>query len=100
MTSPLSLVARPDHSCHDGHMDATVVLGKQGRLVLPAAVRAHLGLDAGDELHLCARDGQIVLSPRRDAVAALQALTAGRRGGRSVVDELLEERRREVEAEG
>lgn len=80
-------------------MDATVVMGQQGRIVVPRAVRDLLGLQSGDELHLCVRDGQLVLSPRHDPVAALQALTVGVRGGRSLVDELLEERRREVAAE-
>ena len=58
-----------------------------------------LGLQPGVELNLCVRDGQLVLSPRKDAVAALQSLTIGLRGGRSVLDELLEDRRREAAAE-
>ncbi|MBC3763457.1 AbrB/MazE/SpoVT family DNA-binding domain-containing protein, partial [Quadrisphaera sp. RL12-1S] len=33
-------------------MDATLVLGQQGRLVIPAEVRSALGLSAGDRLHL------------------------------------------------
>lgn len=80
-------------------MDATVVLGKQGRLVIPAALRAELGLAAGDQLHLCVRDGHLVLSRRSTAIAALQALGAKARTGSSIVDELLEERRREAAAE-
>lgn len=80
-------------------MDATVVMGRQGRIVVPRAVRELLGLQPGDELHLCVRDGHLVLSPRNDAVAALQAFAAPARTGRSLVDELLEERRREAAAE-
>jgi antitoxin PrlF len=33
-------------------MDATIVLGQQGRLVIPAEVRTALGLAPGDRLHL------------------------------------------------
>ena len=33
-------------------MDATVVMGQQGRLVIPAEVRAMLGLVPGDRLQL------------------------------------------------
>lgn len=80
-------------------MDATVVMGQQGRLVVPRAVRDLLGLEPGDRLHLVVRDGQVVLSPMRDAVAALQAYASSARAGRSLVDELLEERRREAAAE-
>ncbi|WP_222438016.1 AbrB/MazE/SpoVT family DNA-binding domain-containing protein, partial [Quadrisphaera oryzae] len=46
------LMTRQNSSCHHERMDATLVLGQQGRLVIPAEVRSALGLSAGDRLHL------------------------------------------------
>jgi AbrB family looped-hinge helix DNA binding protein len=74
-------------------MDATVVLGRQGRLVIPAEVRAALGLEPGDRLHLSARGSRLVLERQSDAVAELQRLAHDVPRTRSFVDELLEERR-------
>lgn len=62
-------------------------------MVIPAAVRAALGLEAGDELRLRVEGGRIVIERPTDAVAALQALTAHIPRGHSLVDELLAERR-------
>ena len=74
-------------------MDATLVLGKQGRLVIPADVRAALGLIPGDRLHLHLSGPRLVLERQQDAVAELRQLGAGLPEGRSLVDELLAERR-------
>jgi AbrB family looped-hinge helix DNA binding protein len=32
-------------------MDATIVMGKHGRIVIPAEIRGQLGLASGDQLH-------------------------------------------------
>ena len=74
-------------------MDATVVLGRQGRLVSPAEVRAALGLQPGDRLHLHARGSRLVLERRADALDELRALAAQVPPARSFVEELLAERR-------
>jgi len=74
-------------------MDATVVLGQQGRLVIPAEVRAALGLAPGDRLHLRLTGAQMVLERPRDAVAELRGLAAPVPRTRSLVDELLADRR-------
>lgn len=74
-------------------MDATVVLGAQGRLVLPAQVRAALGLQSGDPLHLSVVGQRVVLQRPSDAVVELRSLGSGVAAGRSLVDELLAERR-------
>ena len=74
-------------------MDATVVLGQQGRLVIPAEVRAALGLSPGDELHLQLRGTSIVLDRPQDAIDELRRLGDGIPRTRSLVDELLAERR-------
>ncbi len=80
-------------------MDATVVLGKQGRLVIPAGVREALGFAPGDRLHLQVRGSQLVLERPTDAVSALRGLAADVPRSRSLVDELLAERRREAATE-
>ena len=80
-------------------MDATVVLGQQGRLVIPAEVRVALGLLAGDQLHLHVAGARLVLERPQDAVAELRALAKDVPGTRSFVDELLAERRLAAAAE-
>ncbi|HVE98986.1 MAG TPA: AbrB/MazE/SpoVT family DNA-binding domain-containing protein [Mycobacteriales bacterium] len=80
-------------------MDATVVMGQQGRVVIPAAVRAELELEPGTELRLRVEGGRVVLERPTDAIAALKALGARIPAGRSLVDELIEERRAEAARE-
>lgn len=74
-------------------MDATLVLGKQGRLVIPAEVRAALGLAPGDQLHLHVSGQRLVIERQQDAAAALRGLASNVPKSRSLVDELLAERR-------
>ncbi len=74
-------------------MDATLVLGQQGRLVIPAAVRAALGLAPGDRIHLHVAGSRLVLERQQDAVDELRALAKDVPRARSFVDELLAERR-------
>jgi antitoxin PrlF len=74
-------------------MDATVVLGQQGRLVIPAEVRAALRLAPGDRLHLHLTGSRLVLERQQDAVAELRALAPDLPKSRSLVEELLAERR-------
>jgi antitoxin PrlF len=74
-------------------MNATVVLGQQGRLVIPAEVRAALGLAPGDRLHLHLSGPRLVLERQQDAVAELRQIAAKVPKSRSLVDELLAERR-------
>lgn len=74
-------------------MDATSVLGQQGRLVIPAEVRAALRLVPGDRIHLHVAGARVVLQRRQDAVAELRGLAASVPKTRSLVDELLAERR-------
>ena len=74
-------------------MDATLVLGQQGRLVIPAEIRAALGLAPGDRLHVHLAGRQLVLERQQDAVTELRGLAAGVPPTRSLVQELLAERR-------
>jgi AbrB family looped-hinge helix DNA binding protein len=74
-------------------MDATLVLGQQGRLVIPVEVRAALGLEPGDRLHLHVTGQRLVLERQKDAAAELRGLAASVPPTRSLVEELLAERR-------
>lgn len=78
---------------HNVHMDATLVLGQQGRIVIPAEVRAALGLTPGDRLHLHLAGGRLVLERPQDALSELRRLGRTVPQARSLVDELLAERR-------
>lgn len=78
---------------HDFGMDATVVLGQQGRLVIPVEVRAALGLAPGDRLHLQLTGGRLVLQRPEDALSELRRLGTPVPRERSLVEELLADRR-------
>ncbi len=79
--------------CHATAMDATLVLGRQGRLVIPAEVRTALGLAPGDRLHLHVSGQRLVLERQQDAAAELRGLATSIPRSRSLVEELLAERR-------
>ena len=81
---------------HTTPINATLILGRQGRIVIPAEIRSALGLTPGDRLHLHVAGRRLVLERSEDAVAALRGFADKVPSNRSLVDELLEERRREV----
>jgi AbrB family looped-hinge helix DNA binding protein len=75
-------------------------LSEGGRIVIPAEYRKALGLDAGDEVFLQLQDGEIRIYTLAQAVRRAQELV--RRyvpEGRSLVDELIAERRLEAQRE-
>jgi antitoxin PrlF len=80
-------------------MDATLTMGQQGRLVIPAEIRSALGLAPGDQLHLHVAGARLVLQRQEDAVSELRALGRELPTPRSLVDELLAERRLAAAAE-
>jgi antitoxin PrlF len=84
---------------HYSAMDATLVLGQQGRIVIPADVRAALGLAPGDHLHLQLIGARMVLERPQDAANELRGLAANVPKTRSLVDELLADRRAAAAAE-
>lgn len=76
------------------------VLAPGGRIVIPAAMRKAMGLEVGEEVLIRFEDGEARLFTRAQAIRRAQELV--RRyvpEGVSLVDELLEDRRREVEQE-
>lgn len=74
-------------------------MGAQGRLVLPSGMRRALGIEQGDELAARLDGGRIVLEPRKELLRRMQDELRGSRGKRSLVDELIAERRREAARE-
>jgi len=74
-------------------MDATVVSGQQGRIVIPANVLAAPGLQPGEHLHV--EDEGLVLERPHRAAAQLRGLAQAVTDP-SLLDELLAERQAEV----
>jgi AbrB family looped-hinge helix DNA binding protein len=79
---------------------ARLTLGPGGRIVIPAAMRAAMEIEEGGALLAWVEEGELhLLSPRvgaRQAQAMLQDILPK---GASLADELIADRRREVEAE-
>lgn len=84
---------------HAARMDATMVVGQQGRVVIPAEMRETLGLVAGDRLHVQLIGSRLVLERPQDAVAELRGIGSEVPQARSLVEELLAERRAAAAAE-
>ena len=77
-----------------------VVVADRGRLVLPAEVRERLEIHDGDRLWLVVEpDGTIQIKTRAVIIRNLQGAFAHLSPGRSGVDELIAERRREAAME-
>ena len=75
------------------YVDTTVVLGQQGRLVIPAKMRTALELKPGDRLYFRLTGHRLELERQQDAAAELRELASGGQTARSLVDELLADRR-------
>lgn len=84
---------------HAARMDATMVIGQQGRVVIPSEMRETLGLVAGDRLHVQLIGSRLVLERPQDAVAELRGIGSEVPQARSLVEELLAERRAAAAAE-
>lgn len=62
-------------------------------------MRRALGIKQGDELAARLEGGRIVLEPRAELLRRIQGELRDSRGKRSLVEELIEERRREAARE-
>ena len=71
----------------------TAKLDKSGRLVVPAQFRKALGVEPGDELILALDDGELRVFTRREAIKRAQGMLKHLGPGRSLADELIQERR-------
>jgi AbrB family looped-hinge helix DNA binding protein len=82
----------------------SVEVNAQGRVVIPAAIRAHLGLKPGSRLIAHEEHGRIVLERPAERLARLRAGLAADRAaagkeGVSMTDELIADRRAEAARE-
>jgi AbrB family looped-hinge helix DNA binding protein len=76
-----------------------VKMNDQGRIVIPAAIRRDLGYEPGDELLLRVDNGALHIQRLVDAVTDVQAVVSRYAGDRSLIDELIAERRQEAAEE-
>ena len=80
--------------------DVTTTIAAGGRIVIPADFRRELGAEVGDEVILRLTDGEVHILTRSQAIRKAQALVRGGvPKGRSLVKELLQERRKEARRE-
>lgn len=77
----------------------SVNMGKQGRLVIPAGIRRSLQLNEGDKLIVREESGRLVLEKPEIVEQRLKARLAHLPKERSVVDELIAERREAAKKE-
>lgn len=74
------------------------IMSQGGRVVVPKEYRQKLGIKEGDEVIWTEVDGQLVLTSRKQQIERAQQLCAALFAGqpeRSLVDELIAERRAE-----
>jgi AbrB family looped-hinge helix DNA binding protein len=80
--------------------DVSTKIAAGGRIVIPAEFRREMGADVGDDVILRMVDGEVRILTRSQAVRKAQEIVRNRiPGGRSLVKELLAERRREAKNE-
>ena len=75
-------------------------IGAGGRIVIPADLRREIGADVGDEVILRLVAGEIHILTRSEAIRKAQALVRKSiPASRSLVKELIQERRKEAKRE-
>ena len=75
-------------------------VGQGGRIVLPAEFRKAMGIKPGDEVILALMDGEIRVITRQSAIKRAQGMLRQYiPEGRSLSDELIQERRAEAARE-
>jgi AbrB family looped-hinge helix DNA binding protein len=68
-------------------------IDKQGRLLVPAELREKLGFEPGTEVSMWIEDGQLVVLSIDEALRRVRGILREKAGKRSLVDELIAERR-------
>ncbi len=93
--------SRFEHATPPEEKPVWVKLGPGGRIVIPAAMRKALGLDEGAYVQVRLHGEELHVVPQEVALRRVQELVAryASDDGRNWTDELIEERRREVERE-
>ena len=77
-----------------------VVMGKDGRIVIPASIRSQVNMPKGGAFVIHADEGVVTLEPLSHAIAAVQAMMKPYAiEGVSIVDELIADRRAEAARE-
>lgn len=78
----------------------TLFLDAEGRLTLPDVIRQELGLDEGDRFILTVSEtGVLQLVSLKQQIHSLRGILTNPTPGQSVVDELIQERRRSASRE-
>ena len=81
-------------------MRQTVEIGAGGRLVIPAAMRAALGINVGDRLTVECADNELRIFTFQEGLCRVRAMARKLvPEGVSLVDELIADRRREAAKE-
>jgi AbrB family looped-hinge helix DNA binding protein len=81
-------------------LTAKAVVGDKGRIVIPAAIREAMGLEAGEEVDMYIENHELHLSTRWNRIARAQERAKKFFApGLSLADELIAERRAEALAE-
>jgi len=82
-------------------MSTQLLVGPQGRIVIPAAIRQVMGIEPGSVLLAQVLDGKLVLETQAQLLSQFFSRFAKARmqPGGSVVDELIDERRAEAASE-
>jgi len=71
-----------------------------GRIVIPAKLRDALGIKVGNKVTLTLKDGTLQITTRDEAIRRIEEVMKNHiEPDRSVVDELIRERREEAENE-
>ncbi len=74
--------------------------GKDGRILIPIALREAAGVKPGEHVAIRIEDGAIVIETLATQVRKVQAMVAHlKRPGESIVDEFIAEKRLEAERE-
>lgn len=89
-----------DHQAENGSAPYTLEIGPGGQLVLPAEVLSRLDLAEGDRVFVWVGDDEsLYLRSVRSQLRRRQGLYRDLFPGRSLVDELIQERRKEARRE-